>query len=402
MTLRSLGANAPRDVPLLALLCTLGIQVLVSMCMLALPAIAPAVARGVGVPVTLAGVYVALAFGAAMLSASAGGARLRRHGPIRLSQACLLLCGLGMALVCSGIAPLMGAGALLIGCGYGPVTPASSQLLAAHTPVRLRGVVFSLKQTGVPLGGMLAGALLPGIVVWANWRVALALVALACALAALVVQGVRARFDAGAAGDSVPRPPSRHPVALVWRHPPIRALALLSFFFAGVQLCLSTFFVAQLHQAAGLGLVRAGMLLALAQGAGVLGRITWGALADRGVPATRLLGLLALAMAGCALATAAVGRHWTLPGLVVLAACFGATATGWNGVYLAEVARLAPAGQAGLLTGGTLSFTYAGVVSWPPLFALAAGVGGRLGWGYALVGAVVGLLGFVVLLRRPR
>ena len=55
--------------------------------------------------------------------------------------------------------------------------------------------------------------------------------------------------------------------------------------------------------------------------------------------------------------------------VVTLALAFGATASGWNGVYLAEVARLAPSGQAGSATGGALAFTYAGVVAGPPLFA---------------------------------
>jgi hypothetical protein len=54
--------------------------------------------------------------------------------------------------------------------------------------------------------------------------------------------------------------------------------------------------------------------------------------------------------------------------LLTVAAALGATAIGWNGVYLAEVARLAPAGSAGLATGGCLFFTFVGVVVCPYLF----------------------------------
>jgi MFS family permease len=47
---------------------------------------------------------------------------------------------------------------------------------------------------------------------------------------------------------------------------------------------------------------------------------------------------------------------------------FGASAIGWNGVYLAEVARRAPEGMASMATGGTLAFTFLGVVIGPPIF----------------------------------
>jgi MFS family permease len=58
-------------------------------------------------------------------------------------------------------------------------------------------------------------------------------------------------------------------------------------------------------------------------------------------------------------------------GLVLaLAIAFGASATGWNGVFLAEVARLAPPGMASAATGGALAVTFLGVVLGPALFGL--------------------------------
>ncbi len=44
-----------------------------------------------------------------------------------------------------------------------------------------------------------------------------------------------------------------------------------------------------------------------------------------------------------------------------------AAAIGWNGVYLAEVARLGPSGRIDSVTGGPLSPTFAGIV--PTLLA---------------------------------
>jgi hypothetical protein len=44
-------------------------------------------------------------------------------------------------------------GALLVGLGYGPITPAGSDLLKRVTPARLQPVEFSVKQAAVPAAG---------------------------------------------------------------------------------------------------------------------------------------------------------------------------------------------------------------------------------------------------------
>src|SRR5690625_6599662 len=97
-------------------------------------------------------------------------------------------------------------------------------------------------------------------------------------------------------------------------------------------------------------------------------------------------------MAACSLLMAFIGTDWPVWLVVVICAAFGATAIGWNGVYLAEVARLAPAGQAGLMTGGTLFFTYLGVVIGPPIFTLIVESSRSFALGYALLGGLLALV----------
>ena len=75
-----------------------------------------------------------------------------RFGPIRVSQAGLFLCLAGLAAASSGLLPAVLLGALLLGLGYGPATPASSMILARAAPPHLLALTFSIKQTGVPLG----------------------------------------------------------------------------------------------------------------------------------------------------------------------------------------------------------------------------------------------------------
>ncbi|MDD0839874.1 MFS transporter [Curvibacter sp. HBC61] len=380
---------------------TLAIQSMVSMALLTLPVMAPEAARALGASPGLLGVYVALAYLGAMGASLAAGAATARYGAIRISQIGLLLCGLGLLLSAVPVLPVMGLGAWLIGLGYGPITPASSHLLARSTPPAQMALVFSIKQTGVPLGGLVAGALVPMTALWLGWQGALLSVAGLCLLCALGAQGLRTEFDADrqrqlplAMGDLL------SPVRLVLGQRALSLLALCSFFFSIIQLSLTTYLVTYLHETQAYSLVTAGLALSVAQAAGVVGRIAWGWVADRFLGARRtLITLAGLMVLGCvSVACLQPSMGWWLVGPALWV--FGSSAIGWNGVYLSEVARQAPPGQASVATGGTLAITFLGVVLGPALFGAIASASGSFRLGYALL-AVPALVCAGVLWARP-
>src|SRR5690606_25569386 len=139
-------------------------------------------------------------------------------------------------------------GAVLIGVGYGPITPASSHLLAATTPAHRARLVFSIKQTGVPLGGMLAGVVAPPVVLPAGPAGASALVAALCVLCAVISQRLRATQGADRSRNEVVRMGSLlRPLRLVVSQRNLRRLAGTSFVFSGAQLCLTAYLVTYLH-----------------------------------------------------------------------------------------------------------------------------------------------------------
>lgn len=368
----------------LPLALTLAIQSLVSMALLTMPVIAPVVGEALGVSATYVGLYVALAYVGAILASLSSGAAVVHFGAIRVSQIGLLICALGLALCALSSLPLMVLGALLIGIGYGPATPASSHLLVRSIPPENMSLVFSLKQTGVPLGGVMAGAIVPGLLLLTSWQAALLGVAAACVVCAALSQPLRRQLDADRDSSKPVRLSNlAQPIRLVLRLPSLRLLALCSFFFGIAQLSLVAYLVSYLYDDLSYGLVAAGFTLSVTQTAGVVGRVFWGWVADRLLGARRMLVLLGALMALSALSTAlltagsAVWLVWLVLGL------FGASAIGWNGVYLAEVARQAPAGQASLATGGTLSFTFLGVVLGPPMFGAVSGLFDSYRAGYA-------------------
>jgi nitrate/nitrite transporter NarK len=151
----------------------------------------------------------------------------------------------------------------------------------------------------------------------------------------------------------------------------------------------------------GLSLVTAGLGLTVANVAGVVARIAWGLFADRVLPPRATLALLGVLMAAGSAATAMFTAAWPLAAMLAVVAALGGTAIGWNGVYLAETARVAPRGQAALATGGCLFFTYVGVVCCPFLFGLLQRLSGSYALCFAAAAAVYATVAAVLVLRRP-
>ena len=390
-----------------ALAATLAIQMYTSLAATATSVLAPMIASDLAVSPKLIGVFVGIIYVGSMAGSLAAGGFVERFGAIRVSQACVLMCAVSLAAVCAGAAPpsslvlLLMAAPIVLGLGYGPITPASSHLLVRTAPPSRMALTFSIKQTGVPAGAALAGALLPGLALVQGWRATyLAIAALGVAIA-LAAQSTRSAFDADRQpGRAISLAGVFAPLKIVFGTRALAELALTGFFYAATQVCLSSFLVLYFTETLHFGIVAAGLALTVANIGGIVGRIAWGGTADRFVPPRALLGSIGIATGLCAYATASFGGDW--PSAIVFAVCalFGATAIGWNGVQLAEVARHAPPGQAGTVTGASGFVTFAGVVLGPPAFALLAAATGSYRIGFIVVGSASLLCGARLLARR--
>ena len=370
-----------------ALIVTIAVQVLAAWAALTGPVLAPLAAGDIGAPPYLVGIYVSVTYALAALSGLVSGGFITRLGPLRVSQMCLVLAAVGLALATLGTPLAALAGAAIVGAGYGPVTPASSQILARTTPPARLNLVFSLKQTGVPLGNALAAVVLPGLGLAIGWRGSVLMTALLCLLVAATAGPLRAELDRDLERNRPLLSVAHVTGALrrVFGSIEIRRLALTSFAYAGMQMSLGTFLVTYLNDRLGISIVAAGVALAFAQGAGVAGRILWGFVADRFVPPRQLLGLLGITMSVCAVLVGLFTASWPLAAIVAVCTAYGATAIAWNGVHLAQVARLSPAGRAGEVTGGATFVTFAGVMVVPAAFSAVLHIVGSYAVGYCAV-----------------
>jgi MFS family permease len=363
------------------------------------PVMAPAAAPTLGVSPATVGYFVTMAYLGSMIGTVTGGGWIARFGPIRVSQIGMVLCGCGLAVAATGSLPAVLAGALLVGLGYGPATPASSVILARASPPGMLSLTFSIKQTGVPLGTAIAGAAVPSLVLLLGWQGAALAVGAVCAAFSLVIGPLRERYDSDRNRSAPVSLRSAYaPVLLVVREPRILRLALVSFVYGGVQITLVAYLVAFMTDSFALSLVLAGLVMAASQLTSVAARVVWGVVADRVLTRRATLGMLGAGMGLTALAALAAGPDWPLWSLFAFAMALGATAVGWNGVFLAELTRLAPSGRVGDVTGGAAFFTFLGVVVSPPLFHFLLGLTASYGATYALFGIAPLLVGVTLLL----
>jgi predicted MFS family arabinose efflux permease len=377
----------------------LAIQSMVSVGAAGIAVLAPVIAPVAGVAPSNIGIYTMVLFGCGMASALIGGALVPRFGPVRVCQMSLLLGAIALGLALSGHVVGLVLCAIVMGLGMGAPTPASTHLLFRVTPPRFLSTVLSIKQTGVPLGGALAGAILPALTLTWGWRGALLAVSAATLLTAVAVQPWRATMDS----DRDPSRPVNLPglwgsMALIWRQPDLRLIALASATLSAGQVSVSAFYVTYLVQI-GLSLTVAGFALAVAQLSGVAGRVIWGAVADwSGRPLLVLAGLAIVA----ALATVAVTRFaidWPPIAILAVSVVLGAATIGWAGVVYGEVARRAPVGRTSEASGGITAFMFAGIVIGPAIFSAIVQATGSFTPAYAVLAVAIAAIAAAMLWR---
>lgn len=344
-----------------------------SLAVLMLAAIAPAVAKSLQIPAALIGYQISIVFGTASIFSLVAGGLVRRWGACRTSQTALILGLAGCALATIPSIIALAAASACIGAGYAMTNPSASHLLGRFAGNRYRNVIFSIKQTGVPLGGAIAGLTAPILAVTFGWRsvpVAAAVTLLALLIA---LQSRRKFWDDDRDATWRIRGNLLEGLSLIWNRKPLRRIVSASFFYTITQLCLVSFLVTLLVEDVGMTLIAAGFVLSIVQLASVLGRLAWGWVADKVGDGALVLAIIGVIAAVASALTMWVGPAWPGGAIKVLFVVFGIAAVGWNGVFIAEVARMSPAGRIGPTTGASLSITFAGVIFGPSLFALAHG-----------------------------
>ncbi|MDB5487920.1 MAG: major facilitator superfamily 1, partial [Reyranella sp.] len=173
----------------------LAIQVMISLSVISLSVMMPEVARDLAIDPKLVGIFTAIIYAVAASVALAAAAPIVRLGAVRVCQAALLMAAIGLAFNAVSAVAATVVAVIFIGAAQGPINPASAHVLSQRVPREYFGMVFSLKQTGVPIGFGLAGIVFPFLLSEIGWRGASLVAAGAAVLAALLVEPLRPSLD---------------------------------------------------------------------------------------------------------------------------------------------------------------------------------------------------------------
>jgi MFS family permease len=348
----------------------LAIQVMISLSVLALSVMMPAVAVDLRIDPKLVGIFTAIIYGVAAVTALAAAEPIVRLGAVRICQAALLMAAIGLALNAIAMVAATVLAVMFIGAAQGPINPASAHVLAQRVPRAWFGMVFSLKQTGVPIGFALAGLVFPLLLELVGWRGASLVAAGAAVLAALIVELLRPSLDAVVTAGK--------PTASIWRsirfvfaHRALRVLGLSAVIYVVAQHTFTFYLVTYLYEHCDLSIAGAGFLLSVSQVVGTAVRLLSGGMGDR-VPRMQLLGWTGIGMTAGSIAVGLLepGMPFWLIGLAVVG--YGAVVISWNGTSQAEFAHLSPPGEAAAVASVQTALAFSGAVFGPPLFALIA------------------------------
>ena len=319
----------------------------------------------------------------ALFALTIGVGFMRRNGGVRTLQLSLLI---GAAALLLYLVPSIGLALLAsacVGLGNGTANPAGSEVLQRFTPAAHRNLVYSIKQAGVPLGGVVGGLAIPPLIEAMGWRFAAVVVAIACIAATLMTWPFQARID----------PPReqrmRQPVprfGLTDILVPLRALSRgnrlwraswVGALLAVPQAAWITFVVTYLVVALGQSLSTAGLVFAVMQATSVFGRVSLGWIADHVASSNTTLTIASLGSAICTILLGFSTPAWPVWAFIVLAAFAGIAVSGWNGVQIAEVARRSSPELIGESAAGSVILIFMANMLTPVAFAAFVAVTGR-------------------------
>jgi len=291
----------------------------------------------------------------------------------RLGERLALILGLGILgifMVGFGAASTFPIACFLLflaGTGYSSMNPATTKAVMNWFPPQGRATAMGVKQTGIPLGGILAAFILPPLASSFGWRTSVILVGV---ITCILILAVRIGMPPAPA---ILHEPSRMrwgQLREVLSNRGIVALSVMGIFLAGAQLSIITHLVLYLKNEYLFSTVLAGVYLAVAQVGGTAGRIGWGFISDflargRRKLILELIGIIAVIQL---LLLSRIDPNISGGLLFLFIGLLGSTTIGYHGVFFGLLGEIVRKEVVGLATGFSLTITFWGIVLLPPIF----------------------------------
>ncbi len=283
----------------------------------------------------------------------------------------------------------------LLGSLYGTAMPGTNKAVFDNIAPGKQNLAMGIKQVGVTGGSGISALLVTGLAGVLFWQAGF-LIAVGFAL--LVAATFYVTYSGASAGETADYPDFR---ALLSNRPYV--LLTVAGLFLGAALFTTTgYTVLYVEESIGASVAYSGVVLALVQLFGSVGRVTTGWLSDTlpGDPQVRIGGILIVQTLAGAAMFVVVASTTTVLGATVAFSALGFFVLGYTGIYYSVMATLVRAEEmGGASAGGQLSLT-SGALLAPPAFGyLADTVSYRASW-LLLAGIVFLAAGLLVVVVR--
>lgn len=352
-------------------------QTTVSLLMMVMPVLAAEIVKGHGLDVHLITFYFPIIYIVSIFSNLLVPMLLPRFGGAGYSLLNITVGSAALLLFVPASLPLALAATVILGLACGGTTPATSQVVGPYITPRTAGLIMSVRQSGWPAGGMLAGLVVPAAAALWGWR-ALVEIALACvALAILLLPAVRWLNGTGSPRPAAQRP--WQPLKRLLAMPDMPQILFAILVYLMLIMSVRTFFTIYVAKNLGFGLAAGGLAFAAAQFTGIPGQFVCAVASDRWLSPRAVLAVNGVMLTAAALLAAKFTHHWPIAAVLAVALVFGFCGNGSTPVMLGEISRRAPRDQVGILvSGGNLAIAVGSAVG-PLVFGAAAAVFGYAG-----------------------
>lgn len=280
----------------------------------------------------------------------------------------------------------------IAGMGYSTINPATGKAVMAWFPRKGRATAMGVKQTGIPIGGLLAAATLPTIALTLGWRKAFMISGTISLFSALLFLLSYREFKEEESQNKVQ---ILQPSSLwgIFKNRDLMVLSCLVIIFMALQQSLGAYLVLFCKDSLHFSVIKSGYFLSLAHLGGAIGRLVWGPISDFYFGGQRKVVLMmigTLSFMVClffAILPVSILKRLIVSLIFISGFCM----IGWNGMYLTLVAELAGRDRAGMATGVSIFIGSLGMVLGPPFFGYIVDLTKSYSYSWFIFSIMIGL-----------
>jgi len=292
---------------------------------------------------------------------------------------------------------LLLAAVFVLGSMYGTAMPGTNKAVFDTVDPNHQNLAMGIKQVGVTGGSGSSALLITGLASVLFWQAGFLV---AAGVGSVVAVGFYLTYSSDSRGSTDGYPDFR---ALLSNRSYV-ALTAAGFFLGAALFTTTGYTVLYVEESIGASVAFGGVVLALVQLFGSVGRVLTGWLSDvlPGEPRVRI-GLVLIAQSlGSAAMFVVVAATTAERGAAIAFSALGFFVLGYTGVYSSVMATLVRADEMGGATaGGQLALTSGALVAPPAFGSLADTVGYRTGWLFLAAVVAIAAVLLVYVVRTP-